>query len=257
MEFLRTNIINTTTQISVTSNTSTSINLFNPDKTYQYYTDGFNNDLTSASITITFDTAKNINRIGLLGFNLKEFNMYYNGVTANAFTFTSGPTTTSQFTSNSQEDLFLRFNTISVSSVTMDMKKTIIANQEKQIGYMFISEKLFEPEVLPSANSYKPRIKSKQIVHKMSDGGTRIHNIKKKWETQFSVDFISQSERDSYEAIYNLNDSFIYVPFGTSTSWDGIAYEGVWPGDFNFYEYSDNASSSGFSGNISILETSI
>lgn len=257
MEFLRTNMINTITQLNVTSNTSTAINLFNPDTTYQYYTDGLANDLTSASITITFDTAKSISRIGLKSFNLKEFNMFYNGVTANAFSFTSGPTTTSYFTSNTEENLYLRFNTISASSITLDMKKTIVANEEKQIGYMFISELLFSPTVLPSANSYKPKIKTKQIVHKMSDGGTRIHNIKRKWETVFSVDYITQSERDAYESIYNLNDSFIFTPFGTSTAWDAIAYEGVWPGDFNFYEYSDNASSSGFSGNISIMETSI
>ena len=47
----------------------------------------------------------------------------------------------------------------------------------------------------------------------------------------------------------------MFCPFGTTTSWDAILFESVWTGPFDFYEYSDNASSSGFSGKITLKET--
>lgn len=39
MEFLRANLINTTTQITVNSNTTLVSNIFNRDPFYQYYSD--------------------------------------------------------------------------------------------------------------------------------------------------------------------------------------------------------------------------
>ena len=63
MEFLKTNLINTTTQIAVTNNTTVVSNIFNRDSFYQYYTDGLNNDLTTGSITITFSATTPVSRI--------------------------------------------------------------------------------------------------------------------------------------------------------------------------------------------------
>ena len=54
MEFIRENYLNTTTMLTVNSNTGTAANLFTRDPFYQYYSDGLNNDATTASITVTF-----------------------------------------------------------------------------------------------------------------------------------------------------------------------------------------------------------
>lgn len=255
MEFLYQNYINTTTQIAVSSNTATSENLFNSDRFYQYYTDGYNSDSLTASITITFDATTNISRIALIEHNLKDFTIYYNGATANTFALTSGDTTASNYTSNSSTSHYFRFNTIAVSSVTIDMKKTITANQEKVVAYFGISDLILSMSQLPESGGYKPRITPKQIVHRLSDGGTRIHNIKKKYNISINIDYIPSDLRDSLHDIYSQLNPFIFCPFGTTTAWDAIFFEAVWPGEFEFYEFSENATASGFSGSIRLAET--
>lgn len=134
MEFLKTNLINTTTQISLTNNTAVVSNIFNRDRFYQYYTDGLNNDLTTGSITITFSATTPISRIALIDTNVKDFSIFYNGSTANSFTLVDQNTTTSSFTGNTSDNVMLRFATIQCSSVTIDLKKTIVADQEKILG---------------------------------------------------------------------------------------------------------------------------
>lgn len=257
MEFLKANLLNTTTQISVNSNTTTAENLINRDPIYQYYSLDFANDLTTTTIQITFDQTTAVSRIALFDTNFKEFTIYYNGSTANTFSLTNSDTTSSNYTANSDTNKFFRFSTIQCSSITIDAKKTITANQEKILGNLLISDLYFDltTERKPSAKNYKPKLKTKQIVHTLADGGTRIHNIKKKWDLDFSLEYISQSTRDSLYSIYSLNREFNFCPFGTATSWDGICFEAVWDGEFGFYEFADNPTSAGFSGKVSLKET--
>ena len=88
VEFLTTNLINTTTQLSVNSNSALVENLFARDEFSQYYSDGFNSDSLSSTITVTFAETTPVSRIALLDTNFKEFYFFYNGATANAFTLT-------------------------------------------------------------------------------------------------------------------------------------------------------------------------
>lgn len=256
MEFLRASYVNTTTQIAVNSNTATAENLFNRDPIYQYSSSGFNNDTTTTTITITFDATSPVSRIALIGMNFKEFSVFYNGATANTFALTNADTSASSYTGNTDADKYFRFSTIQCSSITINAKKTFIADQEKYIGLFVPTDLLFQLTTIPDSKGYKPKIIPKQVVHKLSDGGTRVHNIRKKWEVSLNLDYVSLAQRNALEDdIYNLNSEFNFCPFGTATSWDAIFFEAVWDGPFLFYEYSDNAANSGFSGKVTLKET--
>ena len=258
MEFIKANFLNTTTQVSLSPNTQTSIipNLYNRDTAYQFYTDGMKNDATTASITITFDSTTFVSRILLLDHNLKSFTVYYNGATANTFGLsTTGQTTVSSWITNSVTSHYLRTTTAACSSITIDMKATQTPNLEKVLGLLVLSDTIYETTFVPNAKDYKPKYKSKQVVHKMSDGGTRLHQIKNKWEMNIKADFVSQTETDALYSIWSMLTPFNFIPFPTSTGWDGIVFESIWEGDFDFFEYSDNASASGFSGSIKLRET--
>ena len=258
MEFIKANLINTTTQISVTNNTALSSNLFNRDSFYQYYTDSLNSDLVTGTITITFGATTNVSRIALMDTNLKGFDVYYNGATANAFTLVNQNTTTSKFTGNTDSNLLLRFATIAVSSITIDMKTTQTANQEKVLGLLFISDLLYTLGKVPNSSGYKPKSVPKQIVHTLSGGGTRINNVRKNFDLAINLDYMSESEVTSLRSVYDLGGAFNFAAFGTSTGWTNpVFFEAVWPGSFDFYEYSDDAISSGFSGQIKLKETPI
>ena len=258
MEFIKANYLNTTTQLILGSNTSTASNLFNPDKYYQYVTDGMNSDLTLTSITVNMEATSTVSRIVLVDTNLKKFTIFYNGSTANTFSMTNtGSTTTSAWTTNTQSNMYLRCNTqTAITSITIDMYTTIVADQEKRVGFLMISDLYFAMTQFPSANNYDPIIKQKQVVHQLSDGGTRVHKVRQKWNTNISLEYVTTSDRDSLYSIYSLLTPFAFCPFGTSTSWDAAVFECVWDGNFDFYQFSTNAQSSGFSGKITLKETS-
>jgi hypothetical protein len=258
MEFLQPSYFNTSTQIAVNSNTLTAENLFNPDPLYQYYTDGLASDTSTSTavITITFDSTMPVDRIAMLGMNFKDFMFFYNGVTANTFALTNGDTTVSSYTDNLDEDKYFRFNTVMCSSITINAKKTITANQEKLISLFVPTELILALTLIPSAKGYKPKINPKQVVHKLSDGGTRLHNVRKKWDVSLDLDYVSSAQRDSlFDDIYDSGEAFNFCVLGTATGWDGLFFEAVWDGPFQFYEYSDNAVQSGYSGKITLKET--
>lgn len=255
MEFIKANFLNTTTQIAVNSNTLSASNLFNKNPIYQYYSDGLANDNTTASITITFDATTPVSRIALLDLNTSAFNLFYNGLTANSFALQNGDTTASIYTSNADRNKYFMFNTVQCSTITLELKNTFVANSEKVIGLMVLSELMFEPELIPSAQNYKPKLQPKQIVHTMSDGGKRIHNVSKKWSLDLSFDYISSTFKTNLETLYDLETEFNFVGFSTHTSWSGFIFEAIWEGAFDFNEFSSNAVSSGFSGTVRLRET--
>lgn len=255
MEFLRVNYLTTSTQIAVNSNTSTASNLFSKDPFFQYFSEGLNDDNTTSSITITFDATTMVSRIALMDTNAKAFMLYYNGSTSNTFALQDANTTSSAYAGNADENIYFRFPTTACTSITLETKATQTANQEKRLGQLVISDLYFRMSHIPNASGYKPSRTPKQIVHRLSDGGTRVHNVRKKWEIDIRLKHLNQSDRDSLKEIYDLQDAFIFSVFGTATGWDGILFEAVWPGEFDFYEFSDDAIAAGFSGKISLRET--
>lgn len=257
MEFIKANYLNTTTMISVNSNTGTALNLFNRDELYQYYSDQFANDNTTSTITITFDATTSLSRIALIDTNFKEFSIFYNGLTANSFSLLNADTTSSSYLDNTDDHKYFRFSTLQVSSVTINAKSTQIANQEKLLGLLVLSDLEIALTKIPNAQNYKPKVVPKQVVHRLSDGGTRINTVRRKKETALNLDYIDSSQRDLLYNLYIDNTEFNFCPFGTATGWDGFMFEAVWDGSFDFFEYSDNAASSGFSGKVSLKETPV
>lgn len=256
MELLHANYINTTTQIGVQSNTALAANIMNPDITRAYFSNGYNSDSTTTTLTISFSVTTTISRIALIEHNLKSFLIYYNGATANTFSLT-GPTTTSNFTTNSLTSHYLQVtgSAVNVTSVSIDMKSTIVSNGEKSIGFLALSSVELDFSHIPNSDGYTPIVEPKQIVHQMSDGGTRVLNVLEKKKAKLKLEYVTESFRDSLRSIYDQDTSYLFVPFGTHTSWDQIIFEAVWVGPFDFYKYADDNSGAGFSGQIDLRET--
>ena len=257
MELLSKNYAQTTTQFIVNSNTATVANVLNPDVRFQYASDTFNDDNTTVSMKISFVETLTVDRIALVAHNLKAFRVYYNGVTANSFSLSSpADTVASSFLTNSQTSHYMRCTPQACTSVSIDMMSTITPNQNKYLGYLVLSQKLtnFNGRV-PSANNYRPSINPEAVIHKLSDGGTRIQTLEDKWNAQLNFDFIDKTTRDELKVIFDDHEEMVFAPFGTMTGWDAIIFPCVWGGSFDFFKYSDNAAQSGFSGAINLFET--
>jgi hypothetical protein len=261
MEFLKTNFVNTTTQIDVTNsgNTLTANYLLSWDTTFQYQSFDYNNDLTSASIVYNFDATQSVSRLALMDINLKDFSIYYDDTTTNLFDFTTtsgvSHTNSSSFTSNSNTSMLFRCATIQTDKITLKMNKTIIADQEKALGYFLMSDLHFDfEERLPSAKNYNPVVKRKAVIHRMSDGGTKLHQINRKKNFTIKHNYLDNSFTTALLDLHELNDSFVFSPFGTATGWDKFIFEGIWTNDYEFYKYADDAVSVGFKGSIRFSE---
>ena len=257
MEFLKQSYISTITSITYDSGTLTVSNIINRDVRKQYVSSGYADDSLTSSLVFDFGSTLPVDRIGLISHNLKEFNVFYDGVTANSIGLTStGDTTTLSYINESESSKYFKFaSTISCQTITLDMKKTQVANSEKAVGYMTFSQVNLDFARIPSAKNYSPVLDPKRVEHRMSDGGVRIHFLANKYKTKVKFKYISRTFKDSLRDIYEDLSPFIYTPFGTTTGWDGIHYEALWTGKFDFEKYSDNAQDSGYSGAMVISET--
>jgi hypothetical protein len=217
MELLKANKFSTTTAIAVGSNTNSAEYIMDPDTSFQYVTSGLADDTTIGSITVSFDETTTISRIGMLGINLRGFNLFYDGVTANTFAITStGATSTSQWTSNSETAMYLEVAAVQCTSVTLDMKTTIVANSEKAIGYFVASEERLTFPQIPAAKNYKPRRFSKEIMHQLSDGSMRIQSVATKHSADITLEYITTAFRNDLKTVFDLHEGMIFVPFGTT-----------------------------------------
>jgi hypothetical protein len=243
MQFLRRNYVNTTTQFTVDSGTDSVSFLFDGTPDRRYLTDGYTSNTTTL-MNISLPATLPVSNVLLQGHNLKSFRVFYNGVTASSLLNT---------TTNSATSTYLAFNTISTNSIQIQMNSAFTSG-ERYIGELYIGERLVLFPRNPDISDYKPVIKRKQIRHVMPDGGTVLYNIREKFNTRVEWEFINNSFVTTLANIYNDGLPFHFVPFATSTGWDGNAYEVVWPGDFDF-NYTVNDKLQGYSGRIILEQT--
>lgn len=244
MEFLSQNIVNTTTQFVLPCNTNLAQYLIDRNKQLQYQTSGYTSN-TSCVISVEFSSPEIVSNILLQNHNMKDFRIFYDSVTANSIQI---------FASNSETSNYLNFNSITVSSIQLQIDSAMTADTERYIGEFIVTEKKLVFEHNPSIKDFTPTIDRYQVKHIMADGGTALHNIRDKFKVKIKSKFISETHYNDLLSLYNDALPLYFVPFPTTTSWDGKAYEMIWSGDFD-YNYATNVKSIGFNGTMVLEET--
>lgn len=242
MEFLGQNLVNTTTQVAVQSNTSTAAYLYNRNRTLGYTSSGYNTT-TATTITISFTAATPVSHVMLLNHNIQNYSILASGVTI------------SVSTTNSATSSYFSFATISTAQLVFTLTSVFTAGGgEKQIGELIIANRQLQFVNNPTVENYQPTVQRTQVRHEMPDGGVTLYNIRNKFKGSVGLTFITRAFHDNLLSIYETATPVYFIPFPTATSWDGRAYETVWSGPFDF-KYSSNVESVGYSGNISVEET--
>jgi hypothetical protein len=201
MEILSTNYLDTTTLINVSSGTDTSSYLFDRNLVTYYQSSGRNTNTSGVTIGVTFAASKNISRIALQGSNLKDFTIYYNSNTANTFNLTNCATTVSDWSQNSSTAIFLKFNTIAVTSVFILCTGTMAGGDEKQIAQFKIMDLNFAFSNNPDIKGYNPKLNVKEVEHEMSDGGITKYTFGDAFQTSIKLEFQSDT---MYNHLYDL-----------------------------------------------------
>lgn len=246
MIFSRQTYFNTTTIVFVDSGTATVANLIDRKASTQYETIGFDDDLTTAAIILSFDATQSISNIILLNHNVADLAITYDTNTA-----------LTTISSNLDASLYISFPTITTDKINLFLAGTIIADEEKKIGEFIVSDLLYDfaTDRLPAADNYNPEINKRQAVQRMSDGGVTLYNIAEKFKTKIGLDFVPTATEISLKSVFDNVLPVNFIPFETTSSWNGDIYEVNWTGKYNFLKFSDNLRGNGFTGEITLEET--
>jgi len=251
MLFLNQNFLKTTTQITVDSaNTATIENLFDRDTKTLWETVGFNGG-TNTVLTISFSSSVVINKFFMQNHNISIFFLFFNGVTGN---------TLSVIATNTTDNNYVSFATTTVSSFSVQIQDTFATGSEYKVGELFVGSTLLDFERNPTAADYKPLTARKQVVHKMPNGGVTQFIVDDKFKGQIKWKFLTNSFTAQLQDIYDTGTAFYFVPFPTDTTftnetiWDGRAIEVAWTNNFDFRHSSSNKDA-GQGGKIIIEET--
>lgn len=247
MLFLRPNELDTSTMIKVDAvNTLTIAYAFDRDKGTQWATVGYQTT-TSTIFSIEFETSTVLTNFHLLNHNLKQFRVFYNSTTANTFTPNISETT------NSATSNYYSFATTTVSSIQLQIDRAVTTDTERTVGEIYAGSLMLTFERNPAAANYKPLVDRQQVIHKMPNGGVTQFVIANKFKAQISWKYVTESFYTSLLNVYETSTAIMFVPFPTTTSWDGKAYECLWTNDFDF-RHSDSNQDAGFSGQINLEE---
>jgi len=246
MEFHRANLLNTTTMLRVDANqTSTAQYLFDKNRRLGFSSSGYNST-TATTISVQFATPTVVSHVFMIGHNIRDYILYYNSATGNSL---------ASSTTNSGTSTYFSFASTTVNSIQIQLNNTIAGSVEKSINELVVTERQYVFERNPPIDDFRYAIRRKQIKHEMPDGGVVLFNVRDKYTAEITASFFSQSSYDTLFGIFDAALPLYFVPFPTTTGWNGQAYECVWSGDFDF-RYATNVKSPGFTGTITIEETS-
>lgn len=252
MDFLRANIFNTTTMMSVTSNASRARYLIDGNPLNRYISSGETNTVTVFNLVFSEPTV--ISHLILLNQNFDEIYIYYDNTSTNFIYFNC---------SNSAENLYINVGSTTVSSIQVVVGRTMTIGDEKRCGGFIATEKLFSVDN-PSFKNFEHKIIRNQIVHKMPDGGDSIYNVRDNFRGVARWDFLSATDKENLFSLFSGHIPFIVVPdpeednpalYEATPNWDGGAHEVEWSNEWNF-KPTTLFNAAGYSGSMDIKSAS-
>jgi hypothetical protein len=216
-------------------------NIFDNDRSTFWISSG-TDDTTDETLLIVFDSAQTFNRLIFGECNLLAFKVEY-GSTPSAFTnvYTNDGTSLSGLDYNySSETLtgysgyFFEFDSVTTDRILITMKKTLTADQEKQLYNLFVGVELgtFIEDIFSEPNSYEGLSGFKdQIVLTKSNLGQKAINRGSKFRAEGELfELLETADVDLMYSILDTKDICFY-PSGGSTEY-GTRYRGFRIFDF-------------------------
>ena len=249
--FYERNLVNTTSQIFLSSGSGTASNLYDRKEQFKWASSGESGSGTTATISIVFGSSTSIGDIFLTNHNFKGFNIIYNSNTANQFT--PGLSVTANTNSNTAYSI----GTTSVNSIDINVWTTQTDSAEKYLGQLIISKgKQVELDTNPTANNYRPVQRHIGLFREMIDGGAINLRNSTKFMADVTLDLINTQTFVDLFTVWKNNRPFLFAEFPDTftASWNGIAKDVMWAGDFTCRQFRQNKKSGGYRGNFTLRQ---
>lgn len=185
-------------------------------------------DATEETITITFSGSKTIDRLFLLGINLKEFDVkYFNGLSYVDFSNVVGINGVEKSTINevdfSFDSAYYEFDQVTTSQVQIKARKTQSPNEEKMITTFLATKEIGTLQGFPKVSS------SLSNNEKKSKALSQRAVIQKTYETvSIKLGFKThpfQNDLDIMEELFESIESYLIWPCGGRTGSDYFRIE--------------------------------
>jgi hypothetical protein len=208
MRFLTVNRVDSFTTLTVSSGATSKASLYDRTFSTQWQSVG-SSDVVTETIEVIWPGVVTMDRISVLGHNLKEFNVqYWDG---GGYVDFSTPINE---TVNTTTDNFYSFNSVSTLKIKLSATKTIIANAQKQIGELLAYQEHFSISDDDMPDQENPIAHFRQTEHEKVNGGSVIviESLTSKYQNTFSFNNVPKTTRDYIEWLKNQNASFWFMP---------------------------------------------
>ncbi len=237
-------------------------NLLDSDLRRPFRTIDFDSDAATFVFIASFTSYQVVDRIAIMGHNLKQFQVEWIGNTSGGIggilTLNEGSgTNTAQWTMNSLTSNYLMFDPLTCLQIIIRMTKTMVANQDKTVGYLSVCKSQLTLSQKPGYSGYSLVTKDKSISHEMANGGYRYQTLAQKMSAKLEMEYVPASLRASLYDLYYNRQEMMFVPnppTTTASTWDQQIFPCVWSNGFDFETYSDNSSTPYYSGTIELDE---
>lgn len=202
-------LIDYTNTITSLSGSTSLANLTDLDRTTRWLSQG-SSDLVTEYINIVFNTAQTINRLVLLNMNWKNFHiMYWDGSSwldfQNVYTLSTTPAGAVYGTAvygtdvyseavadsaNADSSRYFEFDTVSTTTIRIEINTTIVANAEKYLYELYIGAEIgtFVQDLTSAPCSVQAvRSDTNATYVKKSNGGEIKYERSDKWAAKFAL----------------------------------------------------------------------
>lgn len=201
--------------------------ILSPVKWAKWFSVG-SSDATEETITITLSGSKTIDRIFILGINLKEFDVkYFDGLSfvdfANVVGVNGVESASISETNFVLDSAYYEFDEVTTSQIQIKARTTQVANEEKEITTFITSKEigtlLGYPKVASSVSNNE----------KTSKALSQREVVQKTYErVKFKLTFKThpfQEDLDTMETLFESIDSYLIWPCGGRTGSDYFKIE--------------------------------
>jgi hypothetical protein len=204
------------TFVFTSASTALAKYLYDNDRTTQLTSSG-SNDATPEVFTITFTSAKTMDRIFVDNHNIKSGTLkYWNGAAyvdfSSAIAWSASATTSN----------FYEFNSVSTLRLQLTMNTTIVVNAEKVVGQLRGFAELGEVATNPS--DFPVSFPEASVMHSTSKGGNVYVFFGSKFRTAMTFSDASDADVTLFETLKNLGTPFYVYPNGGQTTLTNRAF---------------------------------
>lgn len=234
--------------ITVSSGTANKAKLVDRNEDQVFSAIGESGALT---VSVTFPTPRDINRIFIQNTNIKNFTITYNS--GSAFTPSLA------VTNNAVANLYYEVTKVVAATGIKIVVTTTQDSGEAYIGQFYAGLEIFEfaGTIGNEGDDWKSG-SVKQTILEMSDGTTQKVFVRRLLNISLDLINLSDAERTNFWTAYDENkrNAIVFIPYPSDVggTWDGWGGHYNWTNAFEFYNYAEGTSLNGWKGHIDLVQ---